>query len=242
MTQMAVGARELPDWLWLARGQDSGLGRLLVEFPGVIRDGRVSPTPLCGIMNKFGSDKGNGYHNYTILYHHLFSSSREKFKKIFELGLGTNFPDVPSSMGPNGRPGASLRGWREYFPAANIYGGDIDRRILFQEDRIATYFVDQTRAADVEAVWASVGGDFDVIIDDGWHVFPANRSFFLSSFSSLRRGGYFIIEDISMRPEVQAEFRSFLMDLGVDAALLSIPNARNVRDNSVAVIQRSFED
>ena len=54
---------------------------------------------------------------------------------IFEVGLGTNNVDVPSNMGKDGKPGASLRAWRDYFPNA-----DIDTRILFKEDKIQTFY------------------------------------------------------------------------------------------------------
>ena len=38
---------------------------------------------------------------------------------------------------------ASLYMWQEYFPNAEIFGADVDKRILFNEGRIKTYFVDQ---------------------------------------------------------------------------------------------------
>ena len=81
----------------------------------------TKPTELCKIMGKSGSDKGNinlsnTAHNYTILYDYLFSHLKDKEIRLFELGLGTNNPNLPSSMGINGVPGASLYGWKEYFP------------------------------------------------------------------------------------------------------------------------------
>ena len=42
-----------------------------------------------------------------------------------------------------GKPGASLRVWRDYFPNAIIYGADIDKDILFAEERIKTFYIDQ---------------------------------------------------------------------------------------------------
>jgi hypothetical protein len=46
-------------------------------------------------------------------------------------------------MGRTGTPGASLRAWRDYFPNAEIYGADIDREILFEEERISAFYVNQ---------------------------------------------------------------------------------------------------
>ena len=38
----------------------------------------------------------------------------------------------------SGSPGASLRVWKDFFSNAKIYGSDIDKDILFNEDRIFT--------------------------------------------------------------------------------------------------------
>ena len=47
-------------------------------------------------------------------------------------------------MGKDGVPLASLKAWRDYFENANIYGADIDKNILKNENRIKTFFVAQT--------------------------------------------------------------------------------------------------
>ena len=103
-------------------------------------------TPLCEIMGKHQSDKGSinidsSWHNYTTFYYSIFKDLREKNLRVFELGLGTNNVNVPSNMGPNGRPGASLYGWSEFFPNADIFGADIDTDILFNTDKIKTFIV-----------------------------------------------------------------------------------------------------
>ena len=55
-------------------------------------------TELCRIMNENGSDKGSGWHNYTILYEGIFSKKRLDKLNIFELGLGTNNIEISSSL------------------------------------------------------------------------------------------------------------------------------------------------
>ena len=100
-------------------------------------------TPMCKIFNNNFSDKAN-HHNYTTLYSHIFENLKFQKLNIFEVGLGTNDTTIPSNMGPNGVPGASLRSWKEFFVNSMIYGADIDKACLFQEDRIKTFFVDQT--------------------------------------------------------------------------------------------------
>ena len=63
---------------------------------------------------------------------------------MIECGIGTNNPNIPSSMGIKGKPGASLRMWRDFFPNATVIGVDIDKNILFSETRIQTFQCDQT--------------------------------------------------------------------------------------------------
>ena len=110
----------------------------------------TAPTIMCQTMSKCGSDKGLGYHNYTTVYSTLFSKYRDHALLIFELGIGTTNPQfasnmgVNSHMGANGRPGVSLRGWHELFPNALVYGADIDRDVLFEEDRIKTFYCDHS--------------------------------------------------------------------------------------------------
>jgi hypothetical protein len=114
-------------------------------------------TDLCFIMEKYGSDKVPSLrHNYTKLYHNLFNSMRDQPLRVFELGIGTVDPKLVSNMSCyNGyKPGASLRGWKEYFPNSQIYGADIDTNILFEEDRIETFFCDQTKPEVIKALWS----------------------------------------------------------------------------------------
>ena len=101
-------------------------------------------------------------------------------------------------MGINGRPGASLRAFRDFLPRGQICGADIDRRILFSEERIETYFVDQTCQTSFDDLWLALGPrQFDLVIDDGLHSPNANVATMLFSLRCLKKGGTLIIEDIS---------------------------------------------
>jgi SAM-dependent methyltransferase len=157
----------------------------------------LAPTKMCRVMTKYGSDKGR-LNNYTPVYSALFMERREQSVRIFELGLGTNDPDAPSNMGVFGAPGASLRGWRDLFPNAAVYGADIDRSILFQEDRIKTFYCDQLDQSSVCELWSrpDLRDGVDIIIEDGLHTFEANVSFLEGSLDHLRPGGIYICEDI----------------------------------------------
>ena len=206
-------------------------------------------TPLCEIMGRHGSDKGSGdilnsWHNYTTLYHSLFKEIRRKPLRVFELGLGTNNVTLASNMGADGKPGASLRGWREYFPNAAVFGADIDRDILFEEERIKTFFCDQTKPDIIAALWDNpeLKDGFDVMIDDGLHAFAANLCFLENSLHKLNLDGYYIIEDVLVT-EIHLfnaavdELRVKYPDISFD--LLRIPSARNRLDNNVIIINKS---
>ncbi len=90
-----------------------------------------------------------------------------------------------------------MRVWKDYFPNASIFGGDIDSETMFNENRIKTFIVDQTNKESVKKMWSKLKlNDFDVIIDDGLHNFEAAKIFFDSSFKKLSSNGYYFIEDI----------------------------------------------
>ena len=51
-----------------------------------------------------------------------------------------------------------MRALRDYFPNANIFGADIDKNILFNDqNRIKTFYVDQLDRKSVENLWENVG-------------------------------------------------------------------------------------
>ena len=157
----------------------------------------LAPTKMCRVMTKYGSDKGRLL-KYTTVYSALFKDRGNEPLRVLELGLGSNNPDVPSNMGVFGAPGASLRGWRDLFPHARVYGADIDRRILFQEDRIKTFYCDQLDPSSIRELWSQpdLQGGADFIIEDGLHTFEANIAFLQESLGHLRPGGIYVTEDI----------------------------------------------
>jgi len=84
---------------------------------------------LTELMDKYGSDKGT-FHGYTNVYENILNKKRHNIELVLEIGIGTNDPNLPSTMGKYGKPGASLRAWRDYLPNAQIVGLDIDRKIF----------------------------------------------------------------------------------------------------------------
>ena len=210
------------------------------EFRYMLARGFARSTVLCDLMSAHGSDKGKDFHNYTIVYDWLFSRFRKEALHVFELGLGTNKPDAPSSMGPNGRPGASLRGWREYFTAAEIYGADIDSDILFEEDRIRTFWTDQRDPNAIRDLWRRIPAiSFDIMVDDGLHEAPANICFFLESVGKLRPGGIYIVEDIT--PDDVEMMSGFVRAVSCDARSVVfelLDHPVNKIDNRLMIYQK----
>jgi SAM-dependent methyltransferase len=150
---------------------------------------------LKDIFNRNNSDKAAEANLYHLLYAFLLPN-QEALEKIFEIGLGTNNVDVVSNMGANGHPGASLRSFREFFPNAEIYGADVDKRILFSERKIKTFHVDQTDDATFLELDKSIPDDFDLMIDDGLHSVNANIRSLLFFLRKIKVGGFAVVEDI----------------------------------------------
>ena len=206
-------------------------------------------TPLCEIMGRNRSDKGSinitsSWHNYTTFYYSIFKDLSQKQLRIFELGLGTNNVKIPSNMGAGGRPGASHYGWSEFFPNSYIFGADIDNDILFNTDKIKTFYCNQTKPDIINEMWnkPDLQENFDIIIEDGLHKFDANVCFFENSIHKLKPNGYFIIEDICNRDEHlfknkikewESQYKDCLF------TLLKIPSSSNNWDNNLLVVVKN---
>ena len=200
---------------------------------------------LCDI---YGSDKGSMQYNkrkhtYTALYYKLFSEIRNNIKSIFECGIGTNNPNLPSTMGENGKPGASLRVWREYFKNAIIIGADIDKNILFQEDRIQTGFMDQLNPQTIKSFFQSLAPEypnqFDIMVDDGLHTFDAGVCLFENAFQYLNQDGFYTIEDIRLEnmPKFEKYFKS-CKDNDKITVQYEVMATKMVSDNNLIIIRK----
>ncbi len=153
-----------------------------------------SAEELGNVFRLYGSDKST-HHDYEKIYSNLVP--RHLARSILEIGIGSNNLDTPQNMGADGVPGASLRAWKSWFPNATIIGGDIDSRILFQEDRISTYWVDQLSPQSIVDLCEQSRDMFDIIIIDGLHTPIADLNSLIYTMPFVRSGGYIVIEDIS---------------------------------------------
>ena len=194
---------------------------------------------LTDLMNMYGSDKGglNNHHNYTAYYSEIFSLRKNVVKNFLEVGLGTNNINIPSNMGPTGKPLASLRAWRDYFSEAQIYGADIDRNILKDEERIKTYFVDQNNPTSISEMFKNINVDkFDIIIEDGLHEYNANICFFENAINYLSEDGIYIIEDIFYK-DIK-KFERYFKKTKYIFSIIEIFHHHNIANNALIKITK----
>jgi hypothetical protein len=191
----------------------------ITSFPASDAD-REAAAALKVFLDQHGSDKA-GYHDY----HHFYGpilKDRAAVTGVLEVGMGTNNVDVVSHMGAGGSPGASLRAFRDFLPGAQVFGADIDRGILFQEERIKTFFVDQTDPATFEALGKSVAtADFDLIIDDGLHSPDANIETLRFGLPRIKVGGWMVVEDIAASAVPVFEVISALLPAAFETHILA---------------------
>jgi hypothetical protein len=156
-------------------------------------------TELCELAMKYGTDKGNvgNSHCYTSYYHNLFKNKRNYIRKILEIGIGNS-----DDMWEGYKAGASLFMWEEYFPNAEIYALDIVPETLINVGRIHSYLCNQGSLSSLKKASTILGGDFDLIIDDGSHVPKHQIQTLYEFFPLLNITGMYIIEDVWQVPEI----------------------------------------
>ncbi len=152
-------------------------------------------TELCKIAYKYGTDKCQRLkHSYTPFYYEMFKDRRQEIRKVLEVGIGSH---RTMRHVPNYVPGASLRMWREFFPNAQVYGADFDRDVIFEEERIKTYYCDETKTEDIVKLVEQTGSDIDFVVDDASH-YSGNQLFLCQNLMPLlKEEVIYIIEDVA---------------------------------------------
>jgi len=190
---------------------------------------------LSSLCQKHGTDKGaidaadhpmDIVHNYADFYEVIFRGMRQQVKSVLECGI---------------LRGESLRLWREYFPNALITGIDIDESVLFSDERIETYQVDQTDPASIKRFLEQVNGrQFNVIIDDGLHTAEAAITLFDGVIDNLTADGVYVIEDAT--PVMLLSVADHLAQHGgdYDAKFINLNRpGKSLENNSLAVITKN---
>jgi hypothetical protein len=202
---------------------------LLTDLKNAISDRSLQTgTDLCNLMIKEGSDKCSSWHNYTPIYSSLFECLRNDAIQFLEIGVFH---------------GASARAWRQYFPNAKIHLADVEKSYLIYDSRFSSHICDQDDKESILNMWNEIGKEslFDIIIDDGKHEFFSNFNFLINSIQSLKPGGIFIIEDLTIDTWNMFNQRidSLKLELSLtEICMLDIPSETNNIDNRLLIIRK----
>jgi glycosyltransferase involved in cell wall biosynthesis len=140
----------------------------------------LDPVSLPQLGEKYGTDKVG--HEYLPHYQQRFDSLRDRPISILEIGVFE---------------GASLRMWADYFPLAQVYGIDCNkRRTIEDHQRIRCYGGKQQSPGFLKKV-LSTTGDLDIVVDDGSHRGADQVVSYEVLWPHVRPGGWYCIEDCS---------------------------------------------
>lgn len=202
------------------------------------------------LFTRFGSDKdavvpyptlaahpyGLVPHSYAPIYE-LILKNRRDARAVFECGIGSDKELVDGSL----IRGSSIRVWHEYFQKAEIFAGDINEEVLFQEGRIHSFKLDQTDPNSIAAFFRQScalieNGMFDVMIDDGKHSYDAALCLFEHASPFLAKLGIYVIEDMRMSDLYKIyDFFKNKSAYCVSYAVMATPNQM---DNNMVIIQK----
>jgi hypothetical protein len=143
-----------------------------------IGTGTMETLDEIGIRN--GTDKCSLQNNFLSLYGAFFEEMRDEPVCVLEIGVLN---------------GASARTWRDYFSRGRIIGVDVNPEAKAHEgERITIEIADQSDAAALGRL--AEQGPFNIVIDDGSHVWGHQILTFQTLASALAPGGYYVIEDL----------------------------------------------
>lgn len=129
---------------------------------------------------KNGTDKASDRNDFLRRYEPFLERHRDRKVKLLEIGV----------LG-----GSSIRTWRDYFGEGEIIGADINPEVTqYAGERISIEIIDQGKPADLDKL--ACKGPYDVIIDDGSHLWEHQILTLRKLLPALKPGGVFIIEDL----------------------------------------------
>ena len=180
------------------------------------------------------SDKGQ-YHCYHEAYSHIFF--KRTVRSFLEIGLFLS-DHVPTT---------DLHAWADVFPDAKIYGADRKKHLLFNTEKISTFYVDQDSKESLEELKKNLPGKVDAILDDASHMFDKSINTFESMYETVADGGVYMIEDILVNRtgadwEKHAQGAEQLIDYfsksGLDYELFYTSATHRVGDSAVIAIYK----
>ena len=120
-------------------------------------------------------------HDYLRTYEKYLEANRLEVRSVLEVGV---------------QKGASIRMWADYFPNAQIYGLDIaESALAVTGDRITIRLVDQSDATALTQ-FADECGPFDLIMEDGSHIWNHQIITLQTLLKYVTPGGKYIVEDL----------------------------------------------
>jgi hypothetical protein len=180
-------------------------------------------------QNPFGTDKGDHKSYVEKFYEEAFCAFRDQPVKLLEIGF---------------RHGASLALWSSYFKSGFIVGIDNYSDEYLKNSRPNSEWISRQNVRTISAdaydpnFVASLGTEFDIIIDDGPHSLRSQKSAISLYLSKLRPGGLMIIEDIQSRGKLILFSFSRLVPWSHSVQVLDFRADGKGDDNVLFVIQR----
>ncbi len=162
------------------------------------REARQAIVPSNELERLFYAHNGRfalKWHHYLEIYERHFGCYREprsKPVKIIELGVAD---------------GGSLQIWRKYFGRnAVIVGIDIDPTCVDRVDADTSVVIgDQSDPSVLAAALAQVGGEVDIVIDDGSHIGRHQIATFEFLYKHLSAEGLYVCEDLQYGYDAEFE-------------------------------------
>ena len=160
--------------------------------PGPLQPGLTDATPaavpatglapsLDSIGAKFGSDRASGHHGFLNFYERFLADLRTGPVSVLEIGV---------------HGGEAARMWEEYFPAGTIVGVDHRPECL----AVAAGRITVAICAEADVMrWVQIAnqnGPFDLVVDDGTHMWESQIAALRAFYPFVRPGGFYILEDI----------------------------------------------
>ena len=167
----------------------------------------IEQTELCKLALKYGADKCPQIgHMYTPFYYEYFLPIRDKVKKVLEFGIGNK---RMAKMIPGYVMGPSIRMWRDFFPNAQVFGADVAKESFFTDDRIQTFYCDETDEAQVKKLIEKIGPDIDIVIDDANHSIDSQMNLFKYMMPLLNPGVIYVCEDCRRTRQMMKTFPEY---------------------------------
>lgn len=165
----------------------------------------TQPHSLHDLAKLHGTDKA--FHGYCPFYE---SYLPKKIKRLLEIGV---------------HRGASLKMWADYFPDAEVHGGEFDSNNFFNNERITTHFVDQRLPVTLTNLIEKIGF-CDVIIDDGSHVIQHQLDTLKVLLPHCK---YYILEDLHTSLYTGTKGKEYGVKANVDTALDIVRKLQGVK-------------